>query len=52
MKYIFVDLDECLLHTSYHYGQKPSDNLEKGFQQWKDGPYLYVAQIQIGRAHV
>ena len=48
MKYIFVDLDECLLHTSYFYGQKPSDDLAKGYGQFHAGNYLYVAELRPG----
>lgn len=48
MKYVFVDLDEVLIHTEYFYGKKPSEEKVDGFAQWFSHPYLYVARIRPG----
>lgn len=46
-KYVFVDLDECLIHTSVF---SPKEKLAPGFAQarFKNDRCLYVAQIRPG----
>ena len=47
MKYIFLDLDECLLHTTYFY-KEDIDSVVEGFGIFKDESYTYVAQLRNG----
>lgn len=49
-KYVFVDLDECLIHTSVFYRSPPREKLAPGFAQakFKSDSCLYVAQIRPG----
>lgn len=47
MKYVFIDLDECLLHTTYFY-KRDIDSVAEGFGIFKDESYTYVARLRNG----